>query len=304
MLHESLLKAIKAARLAGCEILEVYNKNIEIEYKDDRSPITLADKNANKAITNALSRTELNGEKIPILSEEGKTQPFDNRKNWNCFWLIDPLDGTKEFIKRNGEFTVNIALIHKNHPAAAVIYIPVEDTFYFSADNIGAYRLRNSRIIDDIIADKNNLDNTGYNELLSRIIAKSEKLPSASLPDKPTILLGSRSHISNEFGQFMNKLKETSEDIEIKSFGSSIKFCKIAEGEAHIYARLGKTMEWDTAAGHHIVEQTGGKVLNAETKTPLIYNKENLLNPFFIVIRQGLDDKTILKACDGIYDSD
>jgi len=216
----------------------------------------------------------VNNSTVPILSEEGKEIPYDERIKWEYFWLVDPLDGTKEFIKRNGEFTVNIALIHKHKPVLGIIYIPVKDVFYFATINFGAYKLENSGILTENLS-------------IEELIDKSQKLPLNS-NDKTTLtVIGSRSHTSEEFTEFVKQLNQKHENVEFISSGSSLKLCLVAEGKADVYPRFGPTMEWDTAAGQAIVEQAKGTVMEAETNEPLNYNKSNLLNPFFIVSGQG-----------------
>jgi 3'(2'), 5'-bisphosphate nucleotidase len=291
-----LLTALLAARRAGEAILEVYNSGFAVEHKDDKSPLTLADKRSHeiimkdlkKPITTENRKPTHNNPALPVLSEEGRDIPYDERKGWEYFWLVDPLDGTKEFIKRNGEFTVNIALIHANKPVLGVIYVPVKDTFYFAAAGIGAYKLTKTKIV---------VDNMPVNEILD----KSQKLPlsvnnkkSDSGDDKHTTnerasltVIGSRSHGTKEFSEFIEHMKEKHGEIELISAGSSLKFCLVAEGMADIYPRFGPTMEWDTAAGQAIVEQVDGRVIDIQTKEPLKYNKCNLLNPFFIVTGQN-----------------
>ncbi len=257
-----LLKiAVEASIYAGEEILKVYESDdFQIVSKADNSPLTLADKNAHNKIMSFLKKTE-----IPVLSEEGQHLPYKERKKWKCFWLVDPLDGTKEFIKRNGEFTVNIALIKKQIPVAGVIYVPVTKTLYFADIESGAFK------IDEIPSKE-------Y-ENMTELIKYAHKLP---LPEKnrPYTVVGSRSHMNDETKTYFNKLKKEYGDIEIISRGSSLKLCMIAEGKADIYPRFGPTMEWDTAAGHAIVSAAGGTVTKIND-TLLLYNKENLLNPFF-----------------------
>jgi 3'(2'), 5'-bisphosphate nucleotidase len=278
-----LLVALFAAKRAGEAILEVYNSDFAVERKDDNSPLTLADKRSHEIIMDDLRKTVAiknskhthNNLTLPILSEEGRDIPFDERKGWEYFWLVDPLDGTKEFIKRNGEFTVNIALIHKNNPVLGVIYVPVKDTFYFAATSIGAYKLTNTKIVTGKLSMKELLD-------------KSQRLP-ISINDKKASLtiIGSRSHATKEFSEFIEHMKEKHGEVELISAGSSLKFCLVAEGIADVYPRFGPTMEWDTAAGQVIVEQVEGRVIDIQTKEPLRYNKRNLLNPFFIITGQN-----------------
>jgi len=270
-----ILTTILAAKRAGEAILEVYDSDFAVEHKDDKSPLTLADKKSNEIIENVLEQTiTVNNSTVPILSEEGRETPYDERKKWEYFWLVDPLDGTKEFIKRNGEFTVNIALIHKHKPILGIIYIPVKDVFYFAAANFGTYKLENSGILTDNLS-------------IEELIDKSQKLPLHS-NDKTTLtVVGSRSHTSEEFTEFVKQLNQKHENVEFISSGSSLKLCLVAEGKADVYPRFGPTMEWDTAAGQAIVEQAKGTVMETESNEPLNYNKSNLLNPFFIVSRQG-----------------
>ncbi len=272
-----ILTTILAAKRAGEAILDVYDSDFAVEQKEDKSPLTLADKRSNEIIENVLEQTiTVNNSTVPILSEEGKETPYDERKKWEYFWLVDPLDGTKEFIKRNGEFTVNIALIHKHKPVLGIIYIPVKDVFYFAAINVGSYKLEGSEIITDDLS-------------IEGLIDKSQKLPLDS-NDKTTLtVIGSRSHTSEEFTEFVQRLNEKHGNVEFISSGSSLKLCLVAEGKADVYPRFGPTMEWDTAAGQAIVEQANGTVMDTQTNEPLKYNKNNLLNPFFIVSRQDLN---------------
>ncbi len=278
-----ILIALLAAKRAGEAILEVYNSDFAVERKDDNSPLTLADKRSHEIIMDDLRKTVAiknskhthNNLTLPILSEEGRDIPFDERKGWEYFWLVDPLDGTKEFIKRNGEFTVNIALIHKNNPVLGVIYVPVKDTYYFAATSIGAYKLTNTKIVTGKLSMKELLD-------------KSQRLPISTNDKKASLtIIGSRSHATKEFLEFIEHIKEKHGEVELISAGSSLKFCLVAEGIADVYPRFGPTMEWDTAAGQAIVEQVEGRVVDIQTKEPLRYNKRNLLNPFFIITGQN-----------------
>ena len=270
-----ILTTILASKRAGEAILDVYKSDFAVEQKDDKSPLTLADKKSNEIIENALEQTvTVNNSTVPILSEEGKEISYEERKKWEYFWLIDPLDGTKEFIKRNGEFTVNIALIHKHKPVLGIIYIPVKDVFYFAAVNIGTYKLENGEILTDDLS-------------IEDLIDKSQKLPLNSNDKSSLTVIGSRSHTSEEFSEFVKQLNERHRNVEFISSGSSLKLCLVAEGKADVYPRFGPTMEWDTAAGQAIVEQAKGTVMDTQTNEPLNYNKNNLLNPFFIVSGQG-----------------
>ncbi|MHC4321816.1 MAG: 3'(2'),5'-bisphosphate nucleotidase CysQ [Planctomycetota bacterium] len=270
-----ILTAILAAKRAGEAILDVYDSDFAVEQKDDKSPLTLADKKSHEIIENVLEQTiTVNNSTVPILSEEGKETPYDEREKWEYFWLVDPLDGTKEFIKRNGEFTVNIALIHRHKPVLGIIYIPVKDVFYFAAINFGTYKLENSGILTDDLS-------------IEELIDKSQRLPLNSNNKATLTVIGSRSHTSEEFSEFVRRLNEKYENVEFISSGSSLKLCLVAEGKADVYPRFGPTMEWDTAAGQAIVEQAKGTVMDTQTNEPLNYNKTNLLNPFFIVSGQA-----------------
>lgn len=262
---EKLLNtAIDAAIRAGWKILDIYNnEDFNVEFKKDNSPLTIADKAAHEIIAKELNNTD-----IPVLSEEGKHQDYAERKNWDYLWVVDPLDGTKEFIKRNGEFTVNIALIHEQKAVMGVIYSPVLKTLYFNFLNGDTY------MVNDVQTD----DTKG--DIVEEVLAKKLKIPRQM--SRNYSVVASRSHLSDETKAFIDKLKTKYADIEIVSMGSSLKLCLIADGSADIYPRFAPTMEWDTAAGHAIVKGAGGNVINHETNKEVIYNKENLLNPWFI----------------------
>ncbi len=271
-----ILTTILAAKRAGEAILEVYGSDFAVEQKDDKSPLTLADTRSHEIIADVLKQTiTVNNSTVPILSEEGRETPYEERKKWEYFWLVDPLDGPKEFVKRNGEFTVNIALMHRDKPVLGIVYIPVTDIFYFAAINFGSYKLENSDILTDDLS-------------IQELIDKSQRLPLINNNKTSFTVVGSRSHTSEEFSEFVRRLNEKYESVEFISSGSSLKLCLVAEGIADAYPRFGPTMEWDTAAGQAIVEQTDGRVISTQTNEPLNYNKSNLLNPFFIVSRQGL----------------
>ncbi len=276
--EELILTALLAAKRAGEAILDVYGSDFAVEHKDDKSPLTLADKRSHEIIMDVLEQTiTVNNGTVPVLSEEGRGIPFDERKEWEYFWLVDPLDGTKEFVKRNGEFTVNIALIRKHKPVLGIIYIPVKDIFYFAAINFGTYKLEKSESLFD-----NSADNMSIKELLD----KSQRLPLTNNNKSSFTVVGSRFHTSEEFTEFVKLLNEKYGNVEFLSSGSSLKFCLVAEGDADVYPRFGPTMEYDTAAGQAIVEQAKGKVIDIQTRGPLKYNKANLLNHFFIVSGQ------------------
>jgi 3'(2'), 5'-bisphosphate nucleotidase len=262
-----LVDAIEASIASGKEILNVYKSTFEVEYKDDRSPLTIADKKSHNVIMKALHETG-----IPVLSEEGKDIAFSDRSSWTTLWIVDPLDGTKEFIKQNGEFTVNIGLVHYGSPVLGVIYVPVEETLYFAAEGFGAYRM-------DQAAHFNDADN------IEDYIGKSVKLPENQ--DRPFTMVGSRSHMSAETADYFEGIREEFPEAELISRGSSLKICMVAEGSADVYPRFAPTMEWDTCAGHAIALEAGFTVVRPDTESPLIYNKENLLNPWFIVKQPG-----------------
>jgi len=266
-MKDLLLIAITAAIKAGKEIKTIYNQDdFDVKLKSDNSPLTIADKTAHEVIIKELEQTN-----IPILSEEGKDIPFEQRSKWEKYWLVDPLDGTKEFIKRNGEFTVNIALINNKVPVAGVIYVPVTKDLYFSEDSLGAFKSINV----DLDTDISNIDN---------LIQTSFKLPFIEDNEVYTVV-GSRSHMNEETEEFISKLKSEHGEIDFMSKGSSLKICMVAEGIANIYPRFAPTMEWDTAAGHAIALGAGCRVTKSDESSPVVYNKENLLNPWFIVKR-------------------
>lgn len=265
--EQLLLHAIKASVDAGKAINQVYRSGFSVDYKEDASPLTTADIAANSIITKLLSETS-----IPILSEEDTAADYSIRSQWPRYWLCDPLDGTKEFISGNGEFTVNIALIANQQPVMGVVYAPVPDLLYFATPSLGAWRMSEVRQSWD-----------GQSSL-RQLLNLSSRLPLAN-SDRPFVVVGSRSHMNDETLEFIERLKSKHPDLSMRSNGSSLKFCTVAEGTADIYPRFSPTMEWDTAAGHAVAECSGASVLNSKTHQPLLYNKENLLNPGFIVIR-------------------
>lgn len=274
---ELVLTALLAAKRAGEAIIGVYGSDFAVEQKDDKSPLTLADKRSHEIIMDVLEQTDIFHKKTaPVLSEEGRDIAYDDRRKWEYFWLVDPLDGTKEFVKRNGEFTVNIALIHNHKPVLGIIHVPVKDVFYFAATQLGSYKLEGSATLTDSLTTK-------------ELIEKSKRLPLGNHEKRPFTVVGSRSHTSEEFSGFVKQLNEKYGNVEFLTSGSSLKLCLVAEGTADVYPRFGPTMEWDTAAGQAIVEQTAGTVIEIQTGKPLRYNKDNLLNPFFIVSRQGFE---------------
>lgn len=261
---ELLELCIRASLLAGKEILKVYNSDFGVEQKKDDSPLTEADKNAHLSIVAELQKTG-----FPILSEEGRDIPFKERKNWDYFWMVDPLDGTKEFVKRNGEFTVNIALIHKQQAIMGIIYVPVKDELYFGAQEIGAYK----------VAAYSLIENVDFESLLDT----ENKLPKKV--NRNYTVVASRSHMSSETEDFIAEKRVEQGVIDLTSVGSSLKLCMVAEGLADDYPRFAPTMEWDTAAGQAIVEATGGKVIEWESKISMKYNRPDLLNKWFLVTK-------------------
>lgn len=241
---------VELARVAGDAILEVYATDFDVQAKDDNSPLTQADMASNRKI---VARLETLTPDIPIISEEFGLPDFKIRGAWSRYWLIDPLDGTKEFVNRNGEFTVNIALIDNNRPVFGVVHVPVTGVTYVGCEGAG------SEIRD--------ADGT-------------RKIQVAQESASPVRVVGSRSHRGASLDAYLERLGE----VEMLPMGSSLKFCRVAEGAADIYPRLGLTSEWDTAAAQAVVEQAGGSVIELDGK-PLSYNKKaDILNPFFLVI--------------------
>ncbi|HJH10397.1 MAG TPA: 3'(2'),5'-bisphosphate nucleotidase CysQ [Metalysinibacillus jejuensis] len=239
-------QVIAIAKQAGAAIIKIYQAPVEITYKNDLSPVTLADQVAHKVITDALTKLTPT---IPIISEEGAIAPYEERKQWQRFWLVDPLDGTKEFIAKNGEFTVNIALIEHNMPVLGVVYAPANDVLYYASEQ-GAYKVTN-----------------GQAKPLAHVTASNH-----------TAVI-SRSHASKETLAYLQQQGIT----VIQRLGSSLKMCAVAEGSAYCYPRLGDCMEWDTAAAHAIVRYSGHQVMDYTTGEELRYNKPSLKNPYHIV---------------------
>lgn len=248
-----LAKAVvEIAKKAGAEILKIYENEADfgIEQKADDSPLTKADRAANEVICHGLEALSL---QYPIVSEENKAIPYTERKHYSHSWLVDPLDGTKEFIKRNGEFTVNIALIENQQPVLGVVYAPDLNEMYWAVKDHGAFLVENGK-------DRKLAANT------------------FTLYDAGLRVVCSRSHLNKPTQDFVDQLTNP----ELVATGSSLKFLIMAKGQADVYPRLGPTMEWDTGAAQIILEEAGGSVIDEVTKEPLLYNKENLLNPYFI----------------------
>ncbi len=248
---------VDLARRAGDAILEIYDTDFEVEEKADKSPLTAADMASHNTIVAGLEQLT---PEIPILSEESAKIPYETRREWRRYWLIDPLDGTKEFVKRNGEFTVNIALIDDGRPVLGVVHVPVKHVTYYAAEGEGAWRSEEGAAPVSIHVR----DQVG----------------------RPIRVAGSRSHAGDSLKKYLENLGEH----EIVSMGSSLKLCLVAEGEADLYPRLGPTSEWDTAAAQAVVEAAGGMVTDTKMQ-PLRYNtKESLLNPYFFVFGdKGID---------------
>jgi len=258
----NLKTAIEAALQAGKAILEIYHSGaFDIEIKEDNSPLTKADTASHNIIMSYLESTG-----IPILSEEGKAIAYDKRKEWNQLWIIDPIDGTKEFIKRNGEFTVNIALIKNQKPILGVIFVPAKGELYFSTKEMGAFK---------VTVDLENYD-------VDLIISNENKLP-LQREDKTFTIVASRSHMSPETEAYVQEMRDIHGEVHLIYKGSSLKLCMVAEGVADCYPRFAPTMEWDTAAGQAICEHAGVEVLDWDTKKNMLYNREELLNNWFLV---------------------
>ncbi len=254
--NKLLLDVCNVAIEAGNEILNFYNHNIEVTHKEDLSPLTKADLASNKIILESLNNLNSN---IPILSEESLVD-WSIRKNWKKYWLVDPLDGTKEFIKKNGEFTVNIALIEDNNPILGVVYVPAKSLLYLAEKNKGSFKTNT----------KDKLKN----------LEGIKKIQVSSQANRARVI-GSRSHSNATFD---NWVKEKLPNADIVQAGSSLKFCLIAEGEADIYPRFGPTSEWDIAAGHMIVNEAGGKIRTFQNDSIKYNTKENIINPEFYAI--------------------
>jgi 3'(2'), 5'-bisphosphate nucleotidase len=249
-LNDDLINGvIDITRIAGAAIMDVYASDFDIYVKDDSSPLTKADMRANTIITDGLEKLIPD---VPVLSEEGQKIPFNERSKWESYWLVDPLDGTKEFIKKNNEFTVNIALLEYSQPVFGVVYAPALNILYFGSSDKGSF--------------KSNEGDTFIPISVSSIVTN------------PVQIAVSRSHRSLKMNSFISQFDK----YDLHPMGSSLKICSVSDGTAHFYPRLGPTMEWDTAASHAIIRAAGGELINIGTNKPLEYNKEDLLNPKFI----------------------
>lgn len=262
-----LPQAYNAALRAGAVILDTYadTDNYDIDLKSDHTPITLADRRSHTLIKEYLGRT-----RIPILSEEGREMLYEERRGWDLFWMVDPLDGTKEFIKGNGEFTVNIALMVDNRPELGVIYVPYIRRMYFCDKAVGSFRKL------DVVSDPQ----AAYT--YRQIMTEGELLPVANRRNSPIRIAVSRSHNTIETFREIDRLKQKHPDAQLVEQGSSYKFCLLAEGSVDYYIRTTHTSEWDTAAGELILEQTGGVFVSHPDGQKFRYNKESLLNPHFV----------------------
>jgi len=264
-----LTNAFNAAVKAGAKIMEIYTQydDFYVSLKADSTPLTIADREAHTIIKHHLGPT-----RIPLLSEEGRDLFYEERRGWDLFWMVDPLDGTDEFIKRNGEFTVNIALIVDNRPFLGVIYMPTSRTIYFADPERGAYCKTEQELLME----------PSYT--IEEIFEGARKLPLYDKLNSPVKIAMSRSHESEFVGEFINFARERFGEVQIVEYGSSLKFCLVAEGTVDYYVRTTQTMEWDTAAGETIASCAGVKVLSLGDLAgePMVYNKESMTNPPFI----------------------
>ena len=268
--------AIKAAIDAGEAILEIYAQDFEVEFKADESPLTSADKAAHCIIVQALEATP-----YPVLSEESGEITYEERRGWETYWLVDPLDGTKEFIKKNGEFTVNIALIEHGVPILGVVYVPVLETLYCGMLDVGC---RTWNVESGMSAWKaTECGGKSVEEIVESAVPLSTSNISLSTKQRALRVVASKSHCNEETLTFISALEKKYGKAELVSRGSSLKLCMVAEGSADIYPRIAPTMEWDTAAAHAVVTAAGGTVVVCGSTDALVYNKENLLNPSFVV---------------------
>jgi 3'(2'), 5'-bisphosphate nucleotidase len=247
------LRVVDIALEAGAAVMEIYRTDFAVQHKEDSSPLTEADLAANRIIKAGLKQLTPS---IPILSEESLVD-WETRKDWNLLWCVDPVDGTKEFVNRTDEFTINIALVENNRPVLGVVHAPALGLTYFAGREQGAFKIKDG----------------GKPELI-----KAKPIP----VDGPIRIVGSRSHQSAAMTDYMNKLMETRSQIDFVKSGSALKFCLVADGTADMYPRLAPTSEWDTAAGHIVINESGKRVIQYGKEEELVYNKEDLLNPWFI----------------------
>ncbi|MEE9397257.1 MAG: 3'(2'),5'-bisphosphate nucleotidase CysQ [Methylococcales bacterium] len=258
-LNELLEPVVALARSAGEKIMEIYATEFSVETKDDNSPLTMADLASHQEIARGLTKI---GSAFPLISEESTQLPYSQRQRWDTYWLIDPLDGTKEFVKRNGQFTVNIALIHQHEPVLGVVDVPALKQRYFAARGAGSFMQDRDGPSKQIFVREN-------------------------APAKLTVA-GSLSHKTQELESYLGRLG----DYDLISMGSSLKLCLVAEGKADIYPRIGLTSEWDTAAAQCVVEQAGGRVTDLKGNLLRYNTKESFLNPYFLVFGDTSRDWT------------
>lgn len=257
--HQYLEQVITIAKAAGAAIMQVYSTDFSVVNKEDNSPLTEADLAAHHVIATALGQLTPH---IPVLSEESELMADETRREWQQYWLIDPLDGTREFVKRNGEFTVNIALIDGHVPVLGVVYAPATEVLYFAAQGHGAYKQVKSN--------------------------PAQRIHTKPLDLKRPIVAGSRSHSDQNMQRFiLNLTNSIGVTPKLISMGSSLKICLVAEGSADVYPRLGPTFEWDTAAAHCILSQAGGDIVDEVGNTLRYNSKSSLLNPFFFAKSGG-----------------
>jgi 3'(2'), 5'-bisphosphate nucleotidase len=259
----------ETAERAGAAILGVREEGVEVETKEDSSPVTRADQAAHEIIVEGLNRVRVEGEQLPLLSEEGKQESFETRRAWKRYWLIDPLDGTKDFINGRPDFTVNIALIEEQVPVFGVVHVPMRGATYVGMVDIGAFRAKNGVFAGGSAAGE-------------RLPLERRRQPASIGPESPLRVIATKSHMNEATQAFLSDLKSRYDDVEIVQAGSSFKFCRVAEGSADVYPRLGPTMEWDTAAGQ-AVAMAAGAVVHMLTGKPLRYNREDMKNPHFVV---------------------
>jgi 3'(2'), 5'-bisphosphate nucleotidase len=263
--NELFQSAFRAAIIAGKRILEIFNtEDFHVSMKSDNTPLSSADKEAHEIIKRLLLNS-----RIPILSEEGRDMQFEERKSWDILWIVDPLDGTRQFIQKREEFTVNIALVVGGSPLFGVVYAPAIGDMYFGIKDIGSFKM-----------------NVGDRDLLqypfSQIVAESKKLDPSSKINNTYTILASYHHVNKETLEYIDEIRKTYPDAEVKKVGSSLKMCMLADGIGDVYVRYTDTYEWDTAAAQTILEGVGWSIHALDTNKPLTYNKESLLNPFFI----------------------
>jgi len=273
-----LLTAVQATIRAGLATLEVYDSELHVDYKQDRSPLTLADTRSHEIIAGLLKHTD-----VPVLSEEGRNIPAAERCGWQRLWVVDPLDGTKEFIKHLGEFTINIALVENGRPTLGAIFVPVKNVLYFGRLEDGSYRLDDGQALAELARTDAAGDAA---KAIEKLKACSTRLPLDASVHTPFVIVGSRSHATPELHAYVDQKRRELGAVTFVSAGSSLKYCLVAEGRADVYPRLGPTMEWDTAAGQVIAEAAGATLIRHDTGEPMTYNKEDLLNPWHIVTRK------------------